>query len=176
MLARERRDALAPRPGGWTEPTGPRSSRRGVRARAEEPKALEKDFPREIAALDEVFRSVEEFLADQGLDERTALRTKLVVEELFTNLVRHDVGSFERIAVSLERDGDRLIIGLKDFDVDPFDFPEAEPVDVHLPLDQRKVGGLGLHLVRNLVDELKYDYHDRTLSVTAIKNLEHGDV
>jgi serine/threonine-protein kinase RsbW len=137
---------------------------------------MERAFRREIAALDEVFRSIDEFLAGQALDEKTELTTKLVVEELFTNFVRHDVGGLDRVAVSLEREGDRLIIRLQDFDVDRFDLSDAEPVDVHLPLALRKVGGLGLHLVRNLVDELTYDYHDRTLSVTAIKNLEHGDV
>ncbi len=137
---------------------------------------MEKDFRREIAALDDVFRSVDEFLAGQALDEKTVLITKLVVEELFTNLVRHDVGGLDRVVVSLEREGSRLIIRLRDFDVDPFDLSEAEPVDIHLPLARRKVGGLGLHLVRNLVDELRYDYDDRTLSVTAIKNLERGNV
>ena len=137
---------------------------------------MEKDFRREIAALDDVFRSIDEFLAGQEVDRRTALTTKLVVEELFTNLVRHDVGGLDRVHVSLERDGARLIIRLRDFNVDPFDLSEAAPVDIHLPLAQRKVGGLGLHLVRNLVDELRYEYDDRTLSVTAIKNLEQGDV
>ncbi len=137
---------------------------------------MEKDFRREIAALDDVFRSVDEFLAGQAVDEKTVLTTKLVVEELFTNLVRHDVGGLDRVAVSLEREGSRLIIRLRDFDVDPFDLSEAEPVDIHLPLARRKVGGLGLHLVRNLVDELRYDYDDRTLSVTAIKNLERENV
>lgn len=137
---------------------------------------MEKEFRREIAALDDVFRSVDEFLVGQGIDPSTALTTKLVVEELFTNLVRHDVGGLDRVHVSLEREGAKLIIRLSDFNVDPFDLSEADPVDIHLPLAQRKVGGLGLHLVRNLVDELRYDYDDRTLSVTAIKNLEQGDV
>lgn len=137
---------------------------------------MEKNFRREIGALDDVFRSVDEFLADQAVDEKTVLTTKLVVEELFTNLVRHDVGGLDRVHVSLEREGARLIIRLCDFDVDPFDLSEAAPVDIHLPLARRKVGGLGLHLVRNLVDELRYDYDDRTLSVTAIKNLEQRDV
>ena len=137
---------------------------------------MQRDFRREIAALEDIFRSVDEFLANEKVDTRTALTTKLVVEELFTNLVRHDVGGLDRVHVSLEREGGRLIIQLRDFDVDPFDVSEAAPVDIHLPLAQRRIGGLGLHLVRNLVDELRYDYDDRTLSVTAVKNLEQVDV
>jgi anti-sigma regulatory factor (Ser/Thr protein kinase) len=156
--------------------TGSRSAGSREKVQAEERTEMEKDFRREIAALDDVFRSIDEFLTDRGVDERTVLSTKLVVEELFTNLVRHDVGGLDRVALSLEMEGANLVIRLRDFNVDPFDVSEAEPVDIHLPLAQRKVGGLGIHLVRNLVDELRYDYDDRTLSVTAIKNLEQGDV
>jgi anti-sigma regulatory factor (Ser/Thr protein kinase) len=33
---------------------------------------------------------------------------------------------------------------------------EAPPVDVRMPLEQRSIGGLGIHLVRSLMDELEY--------------------
>ncbi len=136
---------------------------------------MEKNFKREIKALEAVFAFVDDFLATNGVSERITLSVKLVVEELFTNLVRHNITKHDHITISLDRDSDQLIIRLKDFDVEPFEIPEEE-VDVHKPLDERKVGGLGIHLVKNIVDKLTYEYVDRTLLVTVIKKLEDGDV
>jgi anti-sigma regulatory factor (Ser/Thr protein kinase) len=38
------------------------------------------------------------------------------------------------------------------------------------------VGGLGIHLVKSLFDTLTYEYSDRTLFITAVKNLEDARV
>lgn len=136
---------------------------------------MEKNFKREINALEAVFAFVDDFLSANGVSERIALSIKLVVEELFTNLVRHNITEHDHITLCLDRDSDQLIIRLKDYDVEPFEMPEEE-VDVRKPLDERKVGGLGIHLVKNIVDKLTYEYMDRTLLVTVIKKLEDGDV
>jgi anti-sigma regulatory factor (Ser/Thr protein kinase) len=48
---------------------------------------------------------------------------------------------------------------------------ETPSVDVSQSLEERKVGGLGVHLIRSLFDTLEYDYKDRTLCVTATKSL-----
>ncbi len=129
-------------------------------------------FNRRIDALDDVFRSIDAFVVREGLPEPIAFATKLAVEELFTNLVRHNTGGSDHIDVDLAIEDERLVVRLTDFDVEPFDESSIQPVDVHLPLEDRKVGGLGVHLVRNIFDELTYAYSDRTLCVTAAKNLE----
>ena len=76
------------------------------------------------------------------------------------------------LTISLDFESNHLIIQLQDFNVDPVEIPEAGRVDVTKPLTERAVGGLGIHLVKSLVDKLTYEYKDRILSVTATKNLE----
>jgi serine/threonine-protein kinase RsbW len=49
-------------------------------------------------------------------------------------------------------------VTLTDYDVEPFDVSRAPEVDVNLPIEQRRPGGLGLHLIRKLVDSLEYEY------------------
>ncbi|MFH1755896.1 MAG: ATP-binding protein [Candidatus Latescibacterota bacterium] len=139
---------------------------------------MEKLFNREIAALDDVFGFIDGFIEQFSLDADTAFATRLVVEELFTNLVKHNQTSGERILIRLARDPSCLTIMLKDFDVDPFDASQAEPVDIRAPLDRRRIGHLGIHIVKGLVDTLTYQYtkEERTLCVTAVKNLEAKDV
>ncbi len=136
---------------------------------------MKKKFKREINSLEGIFAFVDDFLSTNGVREKTALSIKLVVEELFTNLVRHNITSHDYITISLDRDSNQLVIRLKDIDVEPFELPRKE-VDVRKPLDERKVGGLGIHLVKSIVDKLTYEYKDRTLFVTVIKKLEDEDV
>jgi len=133
---------------------------------------MEKSFNRELRTLEAIFEFVDEFIASNGLDDEVAFPLKLAVEELFTNFVRHNSGGQERIYISLSKSDGRLIVKLKDFDVEPFDGMDAPRVDVRQSLEERKVGGLGVHLIRSLFDTLEYDYRDRTLCVTATKTLK----
>ncbi len=133
---------------------------------------MERSFNRELSALDGVFRFVDEFVSANGLRDDVAFSLKLGVEELFTNFLRHNSGGGELIVISLGMADRRLVVSLKDFDVEPFDGSSAEPVNIRKPLSERKVGGLGLHLVKNMFDTLEYDYKGRTLCVTVTKDLE----
>jgi len=135
---------------------------------------MEKSFKRDIFALHDVVQFLNDFSRRYHISEKTAFYTRLVLEELFTNLVRHNEGGRERISIRLERDDSRLVICMKDFDVEPFDMDAIEPADIKETIEQSKSGKLGRHLVQRIVDEISYNYSvdDRTLSVTAIKNLE----
>lgn len=139
---------------------------------------MEKNFKREIGALDDVFGFIDLFIDRSGLDADNAFVTRLVVEELFTNLVKYNKGARDDILIHLHKENTRLTILLKDFDVEPFDPSRIKSVDIKAPLEQRNVGQLGIHIVKGLVDTLTYQYSktERTLSVTATKNLEAMDV
>ncbi len=134
-----------------------------------------RDFPRSIDALDGLFS----FLGDQlpgAVAEKAAVYLNLAAEEIFTNMVRHNEPGGERITVAVELDGDRIRVRLTDYDVEPFDPTTAPEVDVTRPMAERQPGGLGLHLVKSIVDRLSYEYRDRTMQVTFIKKLERTDV
>lgn len=137
---------------------------------------MEREFERKLDALNEIFVFIDDFISDNDLEEDVAFSIRLAVEELFTNLVKHNFGGRDYISLELTQDSGRLIVKLSDFDVEPFDITQASPVDVRQSLMDRKIGGLGIHLVRSVVDKLTYEYQDRTLRVTAIKKVEEKDV
>ena len=135
---------------------------------------MRRGFRREIDALAEVFPFLESFVIAAGIGEATAFTVNLVAEELFTNMVRHADGGGERIEITAECIDDELRLTLVDDDVDPFD-PESVPIPrVNAGIDQRREGGLGLFLVRNMVDDLEYDYEpaSRRMRVSVSKRLE----
>ena len=49
-------------------------------------------------------------------------------------------------------------MALTDYDVEQFDVTRAPDVDIAKPIEQREPGGLGLHLIRRMVDSMEYEY------------------
>ena len=137
--------------------------------------AVSGEFRREIEAIGEVFAFLETFVESQEIDEKTAFCINLVVEELFTNMVRHNEGGGDRIAVTVERRDDRLHLELIDSNVEPFDPQTAEIPLVNAGIEERRPGGLGIYLVKKMVDDLNYDYEaeDRRMRITVTKTLEN---
>ena len=135
---------------------------------------MRRGFRREIDALAEIFRFLGDFVDEAAIDEHSAYCLNLVVEELFTNFVRHNAGGGDEITVSLERVDDRLLLGLVDSDVEPFDPDGVPEPPVAKGIGERHPGGLGLHLVRAMVDDLNYEYESETrqMRVSATKRLE----
>jgi serine/threonine-protein kinase RsbW len=134
--------------------------------------AMKQKFERTQDSLDPIFSFVDDFIASNKLSEAVVFPVKLTIEELFTNLVRHNTGGKEHIMIALEKKKSQLIIQLTDFNVDPFDISKVEKVDTDKPLEERAIGGLGIHLVKSIVDKISYEYSNRTMCVTAVKNLE----
>ena len=132
---------------------------------------MEQTFTRSIDALDQIFAFTGRFVEDERLDENVAYSIDLAVEELFTNMVKYNTGTSRDIAIVIDRKKDEVVLQLMDFDVEPFDPTSPEDIDTDLPLEVRKPGGLGLHLVKSVVDKITYEYKDRTMKVTVSKSL-----
>lgn len=126
---------------------------------------------RDLAALDPLFSFLDERFRSHAVDEDTAFCVKLAAEELFTNLVRHNRGGAGDVDVEFDCDDRRVELRLVDRDVDPAEPSSFPTYDADSPLAERDASGLGLHLVRSVVDRLAYEYDDRTMTVIATKRL-----
>ncbi len=137
---------------------------------------MEKVFPRQIDSLEKIFEFIQDFVLQQELLQDVAYTVNLAVEEIFTNLVKYDPMGSTGILIDLVRSGNDLTIRLIDSDSNRFDITKWQEVDNARDVQERKAGGLGLHLVRNIVDHVYYDYVNRTSTITMIKHLEQNDV
>ena len=129
-------------------------------------------FPRAAGCLPEIFRFMDAYFERAGIAEPVRAPMQFVVEEWFTNLVKYSRGGKRDILLELKREGSRLAISLTDFDVERFDIRTAPDVDVNRDLRDRKPGGLGIHLVKRMVDDIGYEYVDGRSTTTFVKSLE----
>jgi len=130
---------------------------------------VQRYFKRSFASLDAIFQFIEDFLGAKSIDPGLREPVCFIVEELFTNMVKYNLGHERDIALSLGHVEDTLTVRLTDFDVAPFDVTRVPPVDVTKPLEERAIGGLGLHLVRKMADTIRYEYADGRSTITFTK-------
>ena len=84
----------------------------------------------------------------------------LVFEEAISNIIFYGYTDEEQkhvrqIEVEIEFEDDTLILEIRD-DAKPFDPLKAPEPDLDIPFDEREIGGMGIHLVRMLMNELEY--------------------
>jgi len=92
-----------------------------------------------------------------GLAEPVVLELRLVAEEVVTNVAKYGYapGAAAAMEVRVSMDDDAVSLEFRDSG-EPFDPLSQPPPDLDAPLEERPVGGLGLTLVRALVEEARY--------------------
>jgi len=94
----------------------------------------------------------------QVLPEEVEFQIDLVLDELVSNVIRHGLKDDKEhfIEVNLRCDEHDLILEVEDDGV-PFNPLDASPPDITKPIVERRIGGLGIHLVRQIMDSLAYE-------------------
>lgn len=130
-------------------------------------------FKRDAGVLPHVFEFVGSFFSSGDIDTKYRFPVELAVEEVFMNLVRHNPGGRGEIAIRLGLHDNELVVAVTDFDTARFDINTDVPaVDVNEPLETRATGGLGVHLVKKMMDRVDYSHSDGVGTITLYKNLE----
>jgi sigma-B regulation protein RsbU (phosphoserine phosphatase) len=128
----------------------------------------------EIGRMSEEF---EAFADRQGIPLPITMKLNIVFDELLSNIISYayrDEDEHE-ISAHIELVTDRLIVTISDDGV-PFNPLNAKPPDTQASIEDRDFGGLGIHLVRNLVDEISYHRRIGRNVLTLVKNLGSKDV
>ncbi len=137
--------------------------------------SAERAFSREIDSIERIFEFTSDYFARSAIDPRLLPAVDLVVEELFTNMVKYGTrpGCAPEIRIAMEPLEGGVKVELVDHGVAKFDMTEAPDADTTRPIEEREAGGLGLHLIRRLVDSWNYEYSEarRESRITFTKTL-----
>lgn len=128
-------------------------------------------FKRSTMSLEDIFSFIGKCFSDWNIPSEARGPVDLAVEELFINCVKYNRNSSKDIVIELIlRDGE-LAVSLIDFGGEAFSLLDRPPVDIDAPIEKRKPGGLGIHLVKKLADRIEEEYANGKNRVTFIKRL-----
>ena len=126
-----------------------------------------------LEKLDEVLAFVEENLEKNDCPMKVLMQVQIAVEEIFVNIAHYAYDSGQGTAtIRVEVGGDPLqvIITFIDQGV-PYDPLKKEDPDVTLSAEERKIGGLGIFMVKKSMDDVKYEYADGKNILTISKKI-----
>ncbi|MBI4810120.1 MAG: ATP-binding protein [Ignavibacteriales bacterium] len=137
---------------------------------------MQRIFKRKISSLSQIFNFVNEILNKYNVNESASFSIILAIEELFTNMVKYNIYTDSDISISIEKNGAKIVVIMIDYNVEKFDIRKSGEIDITKSIHERKVGSLGLHLVKKMVDDLDYKYINGESRITFTKILEQIDV
>lgn len=123
-----------------------------------------------LAELQRLAAEIARFCREHSLADDVAFDLNLALEELFTNALRHGgcEGMEDAVHIRLEREGDGVLVEFCDRGA-AFDPLSAPAPDLESPLVDRLPGGLGVHLVRQIMSDLRYRRSDEWNRITMRK-------
>ena len=143
--------------------------------------AIEQTFSLQVPSSTENLAMIRDFVnrvgEQSGLDESELAQLELAVDEACANVIEHAYGhnKTEEVKVKATFDKDEIRIEVIDtgqgFDPDSVDQEELERL-----IKKRKTGGLGLRLIRNLMDEVHYEHQPGKVNeLRMVKKLKSAE-
>ena len=126
----------------------------------------------DLAEITRLAGELEEFCERNAVPAQALMALNLSLEEIVTNVISYafDAGGEHTIGVELAIQGDSVHARVEDDGREYDPLQRADP-DVDAPLDERGIGGLGVLLVRKLMDDVSYSRVDGKNVLTMRKRV-----
>ena len=115
---------------------------------------------------------IDEVCEANGFDMATTMQINLAIEEAVVNVMNYayPVGTKGDITIEARANKTEMFIIISDMGV-PFDPTAKAEVDITLSAEDRSIGGLGIHLIRQIMDNINYERVDGHNILTLMKKL-----
>ena len=129
-------------------------------------------LPNNIDTIPQLNKFINGFCEEQGIDMDVCMSLNLAIEEAVVNVMSYAYPSGTTGYVDIEAEADKNTVTFIISDTGiPFNPTEKADVDITLSAEERPVGGLGIHLVRAIMDTVSYEYADHKNILTLKKEL-----
>ena len=115
-------------------------------------------FPARFEFLDEIRELVAKIARAGGFNEKEIYSLQLAADEAASNIIEHAYEGISNATLDITCDmrGDTLTITMRDTGR-PFNPSNVKQPNLKADLSERQIGGLGLYLMRKLMDEVRYE-------------------
>lgn len=136
------------------------------------PSVLHLEAENRLEEIERVLDALEAFWKERDLDADVRRRVKLVLDEVLNNVISYayENDGMHVIEVDVELSASRVVLRIAD-DGRPFNPLLHRPPDVSRGIEEREIGGLGIHLLENLMDEVSYARQGDRNVLVITKNL-----
>jgi anti-sigma regulatory factor (Ser/Thr protein kinase) len=130
-------------------------------------------YPARFEFLDEIRDMVADVARAGGFSEKTIYSLQLAADEAATNIIEHAYAGVKNASflVTCEMQGDKIIIVMQD-NGKPFDSRAVKEPNLKADLAKRQIGGLGVYLMRKLMDTVDYESSKSGNVLTMTKRRE----
>lgn len=129
-------------------------------------------FRADVLELDNVLSYVHSVI-DKKVKKNQSMKLDVVIEELFVNIAKYAYDDAGDVLIEVLFDKNKLIITFVD-EGNPFNPLERDDPDTSLSSDERQIGGLGIYMVKKMMDKVKYEYKDNK-NILIIEKKFGGD-
>lgn len=115
-------------------------------------------FKADVLELDNVLSYVHS-IVDKKISKKQSMKLDVVIEEIFVNIAKYAYDDTGDVLIEVLFDKNKLILTFVD-EGNPFNPLEKDDPDTSLSSDERQIGGLGIFMVKKMMDKVKYEYKD----------------
>ncbi len=121
--------------------------------------------------LSEIRKFVTNYAQKHGFSKNQIADIRLAVDEAATNIIKHAYKSddSQTLTIKLEFDDEKLCVTLTDQGIS-FDVKKYKSPDIKQQIAKKKRGGMGIHLMKNLMDEVSYKVKNQENVLRMSKN------
>jgi anti-sigma regulatory factor (Ser/Thr protein kinase) len=115
------------------------------------------ELKNDLSELENLCQNCEEIGRSINVSDKSIFEMNLALDELFTNIISYGFKDQREhiIKISITVEGDQLEMRIEDDGI-PFNPLESETPDFQCGIEECKIGGLGIHLIKKLMDDLQY--------------------
>jgi len=136
---------------------------------------MHQKFFRSFDSLEPILAFTDQFFATRPINPAARYTVDLAIDELFSNMVKYNAHSPSLIGLGFAWNEEQVTVTLSDYLSEPFDITQPRPVDITLSAEERPIGGLGIHLVKQMVDSLEYHHKDGCSTIIFTKLTGNDD-
>lgn len=126
------------------------------------------EFTASLDELHSILEWIQQQLKPMGFESSLLRRIELASEEALVNTIQHAYqGRPEKVEIQVKLFKDRAEISFIDHGP-PFNPLNSRHIDIDQSLEEKEIGGLGIHFMHNCVDEMRYSYTDKKNVLTFL--------